>query len=149
MNQITVEQEKIEYRRKRVYLLKIQGFANQQIAGKIGVCLSTIEKDSKEIRRQFKNWFVEVAKNDQGGVFVSSVLQLEIVLAKLWSYYRTEEDPREARNILSQIADTAIKKSQLFESAKHFNDYVNDQMTFHKNPKSISFMDLISEDDVK
>ena len=149
MSQITVEQEKVEYRRKRVYLLKNQGCKNQHIAEKIGVSLSTIEKDLKEIRSQLKDWFIDVTKNDQCGALVSSILQLELVLNKLWNFFRDEKDPREARKILSQIVDTSIKRTQLFESAKHVNDYVNDQMNLHKNPKSISFMDLISEEDIR
>jgi len=34
MNQITIQQEVIEYRRKKVYQLKVQGYTNQQIWGK-------------------------------------------------------------------------------------------------------------------
>ena len=59
MNQITIQQEVIEYRRKKVYQLKVQGYSNQQIADKIGVCLSTIEKDLKVIRKHLKNCFIE------------------------------------------------------------------------------------------
>ena len=59
MSQITVEQEKIEYRRARVYILKNQGYTNQVIADKIGISLSTIEKDLKEIRKGWKNFIEE------------------------------------------------------------------------------------------
>jgi len=64
MKAITIEQEKIRYRRKQVYLLKIRRYKNQEIANKVGVSLSTIEKDLKELRYQLKDWFIEVARND-------------------------------------------------------------------------------------
>jgi len=142
----TIAEEKVEYRRKRVYLLKNKGYSNQQIAIKIGVCLSTIEKDLKEIRNQLKGWFDDITINESYGAFVSSILQLEIVLNKLWNYFREEKDPREARIILLQIVDTTVKRTKLFELSKHHKDYSNDLQTFNKNPKSLSFLDLIEEE---
>jgi len=142
----TISEEKIEYRRKRVYLLKNKGNSNQQIATKIGVCLSTIEKDLKEIRKQLKGWFDDITINESHGAFVSSILQLEIILNKLWNYFRQEKDPREARKILLQIVDTTVKLTKLFELSKHHRDYSNDIQTLNKNPKSLSFLDLIEED---
>jgi len=145
-NQISVEKEKIEYRRKRVYLLKIQGHTNQKIAEKIGASLSTIEKDLKAIRYHVKDWYEEVAYGDKKSAFISSILQIDVVLKKLWNIFHNEDNSSEARKILAQIVDTSVKKVQLFESTKHFDDYVNDQITFHSNPKSISFMDLLDDD---
>lgn len=142
----SIQTEKIEYRRKRIYLLKIQGCNNQEIADKICTSLSTIEKDLKAIRYHVKDWYEEVAYIDKKSAFISSILQMDIVLKKLWNIFHNEDNSSEARKILAQIVDTSVKKVQLFESAKHFDDYVNDQMTHHSSPRLLSFMDLLNEE---
>ena len=144
----SVQNEKIEYRRKRVYLLKIQGCTNQRIADKIGTSLSTIEKDLGAIRNYMREWYVEIAYLDKKSAFVSSILQMDVVLRNLWRLFYQETNSTESRKILSQITDTASKKVQMFESVKKFDEYVNDQMNCHSDPNSISFMDLLEENEL-
>lgn len=143
---MTIQEEKVEYRRKRVYLLKNKGYSNREISEKINVSLSTVEKDLKEIRHQIKDWFDHISKNESHNAFVSSILQLELVLNKLWNYFRQEKDQREARKILLQIADTACKRTKLFQFSKYLSEYSEDLQTFEKNPKSFSFLDLLEEE---
>ena len=120
----SIQNEKIEYRRKRVYLLKIQGCTNQKIADKIGTSVSTIEKDLGAIRNHMREWYVEIAYLDKKSAFVSSILQMDVVLRNLWRLFYQETNSAESRKILSQITDTASKKVQMFESVKKFDEYV-------------------------
>ena len=143
---MTIQKEKVEYRRKRVYLLKNSGYSNKEIAEKIKVSLSTVEKDLNEIRHQVKDWFDHISKNESHNAIVSSILQLELVSSKLWNYFRQEKDPREARKILLQIVDTTCKRTKLFQFSKHLAEYSKELERFEKNPKSFSFLDLIEEE---
>ena len=38
-------QDKIKFRRDRINRLRIRGYTNEEIANRIGCCLSTVEKD--------------------------------------------------------------------------------------------------------
>ena len=49
--------DKIEERRKKVYLLDLQGFSDQEIAKQTGVSLSTIEKDLHYMKYYCVKWY--------------------------------------------------------------------------------------------
>jgi len=51
---LILRSEKKFYRRKRLIHLHFQGYSNQKIAQKLGYCLSTIEKDLHEIRKNLR-----------------------------------------------------------------------------------------------
>jgi len=48
------QSEKNFYRRKRLIQLHFQGYSNEKISEKLGYCLSTIEKDLHEIRKNLR-----------------------------------------------------------------------------------------------
>lgn len=101
-------------RQKQVYLLDLQGYKNQDIAGKLQVSLSTIERDLREIKEQSKSWFIEMTKNGLGKSFVDAYFQLNLVEHELWSMYRESVQHHLKIKILTAIADIAFKKKDLF-----------------------------------
>lgn len=111
---ITAEKKTKLERQKQVYLLNLQGFKNQEIADNLQVSLSTIEKDLHEIREQSKSWFIEMTKNGMGKSFVDAYFQLSLVERELWSMFRQTIQQQLKIKLLSEIADTAFKKKDLF-----------------------------------
>ncbi len=49
---LVVVQDKINYRRKRIYGLRADGYSNRKIAAKLGYSLSTVEKDIHSLREK-------------------------------------------------------------------------------------------------
>lgn len=126
---LTAEKLKKLDRQKQVYLLDLQGYGNQEVADKLTVSLSTIEKDLHEIREQSKAWFVEMTKSGLGKSLVDACFQLDLVQQELWKMFR-ESPPNQLKiKILSAISDTSFKKKDLFWVKRDptYNGYGVDQ----------------------
>jgi len=100
-------------RQKQAYTLHLQGYQNNEIAEKLSVSLSTIEKDLHEIREDARNWFKEISKNGLGRSLVDAFLQIDESQKELWRLYRTGKDEAKPK-ILNEIVNASVKKKELF-----------------------------------
>ena len=60
---LTVEKTNKLERQKQAYTYRLQGHKNEEIANKLNVSLSTIEKDIHEIKEKSLDWFKLLIKN--------------------------------------------------------------------------------------
>jgi transposase len=108
--------EKIDNRRSEVYSLHMQGYSNSEIAEKVGVSLSTIEKDLNQIRKFSLRWFKQLSQSGFMESVTNAYCQLELVQKKLWEKLRKTEDDNMQLKILDQITNTSMKKLGIFAS---------------------------------
>jgi len=101
-------------RQKLVYTMNLQGYPNQEIAEKLNVSLSTIEKDLHEIRSQAKEWFIKVSSSGIAKSLIDAVLQIDFVQKELWKLYREETKQPIKIKLLGSIVNSSIKKKELF-----------------------------------
>lgn len=101
--------EKIRARQKQVHILHLQGFTNQEIADKVGVSVSTVEKDLHEIKEQISSWLEEYRKSGKYLAFKESYEQFVQIQKELWQRYREEKDSKIKIRILDSLADKIAK----------------------------------------
>ncbi|MGI0010672.1 MAG: ECF-type sigma factor [Nitrosopumilaceae archaeon] len=107
-NDITVQQ-KINDRRKVVYSLHLRGYTNKQIAGRLKISLSTVEKDLHEIRNSIQSWFADFYPNGIRNAFRDSFEQLDQIKRELWIKFHLEKDPKIQIRVLDSLADKITK----------------------------------------
>lgn len=110
---ITAAKEKIEKRRHQVYLLHLQNFTNQQIAEKLDVSLSTIEKDLHEIKNYTLKLYRMLYETGMIEYYVNAIHQLLIIQKELWVKYR-EWRVEERISCINKIADISLKICNMF-----------------------------------
>ncbi len=110
---ITGLKDKIEERRKNVYLLDLQCFSNQEIANKLSVSLSTIEKDLHYMKYYCVKWFQDLDQDGSGLRNLESCSQIDIVQKELWDLYRKEELASTKKRILDSIVANSLKKREI------------------------------------
>lgn len=108
-------QEKIEERQHQVYDLRLQGFSNQEIADKLGVSISTIEKDVHEIKNNWTKLYAKLQGARRFKAFLHTCEHLELVQKELWTKYKDEKDPIMQLKILGAIKETAIDQTKIFD----------------------------------
>ena len=101
--------EKIRARQHQVHILHLQDLTNQEIADKLDVSVSTVEKDLHEIRENIKSWFVEYRQSGKYLAFKESCEQLAQIQKELWQHYHQEKDPKTKVRILESLADKIAK----------------------------------------
>jgi len=101
-------------RQKLVYTYRLQGHKNEEIADKLNVSLSTIEKDIHEIKEKSLDWFKLLIKNGMAQSLVDAVFQIDEVQKELWAKYRQSENTDHQLKILNSIVNSSIKKKELF-----------------------------------
>lgn len=101
--------EKIRSRQHDVHVLHLRGLSNKEISDKLGVSLSTVEKDLHEIRQQIKSWIEDFRSEGVYSSFRDSYVQLEQIQKELWQKYRQEKDPKVQIKILDSLADKITK----------------------------------------
>ena len=111
--------EKIKSRQHEVHLLQLQGLSNKEIADKLEVSLSTVEKDLHEIRQQIKSWIEDFRSEEVYCSFRNSYEQLEQIQKELWKKYQEEKDPKLQVRILDSLADKIIKSSYIIKERKN------------------------------
>lgn len=121
---ITGLKEKIEERRKKVYLLDLQGFSNQEIANQLGVSLSTVEKDLHYMKYYCVKWYRDLAQDGSGVRLVESCSQIDIVQKELWDLYRKEKLASTKKRILDSIVANSLKKREFFKGFWGISDTV-------------------------
>jgi len=105
--------EKIEERRKMVYVLDLQGHGNQKIAKNLCVSLSTIEKDLHYMKYFCLKWSKDLLGANKKKTLLDSFNQIGIVQKELWNMYREEKSVLYKKRILDSIVSNSIKKDKL------------------------------------
>ncbi len=112
---ITGLKDMIDERRYQVYLMDLQGFNNNEIADKLGVSLSTIEKDLHHMRYFCIKWYKEILDGGRGKSFLDSNNQIDIVQDELWKMFRKETGVNAKKRILDSVVTNSIKKEKGFK----------------------------------
>lgn len=110
--------EKIRARQHEVHLLHLRGLSNKEISDKLGVSLSTVEKDLHKIRQQIKSWIEDFRSEGVYSSFRDSYVQLEQIQKELWQKYRQEKDPKVQIKILDSLADKITKFNYIIKERK-------------------------------
>jgi len=123
----TALKEKIEERRKKVSFLDSQGYSNEEIAKKLEVSLSTIEKDLNHMKYYYLKWSQEMLQLDYMKPYLEAKAQLDYIQKELWIMYRKEENEVVKRQILNSITSVATKKMNI-KSNYHFTEHAENVM---------------------
>lgn len=115
---ITVEKMSVLERQKRTYLFDLQGFSNKEISKKLGVSLSTVEKDLHQIRTMAKSWFLFLTSNGMAKSLADALVQVDEAQKEFWRMYRNSDDKQIQVKILNSIVDLSMKKKELFWTRK-------------------------------
>jgi len=139
---ITGLKDKIEKRRRNVYILDLQGYGNQEIADMLNVSISTIEKDLHFMKYYCLKWSGELIRMGRGIPFGDAFNQLDLVQKELWNMYRAEKSTSTKKRILDSIAANSVKKGNLF-SGRPYGSYMDD-LEMHKMEQEVE-NDISSE----
>jgi len=107
--------EKIEERRKKVYLLDLQGYGNHEISSQLGVSLSTIEKDLHYMKFYCVKWYRDLYGDGSGISLLETCSQIDIIQKELWDLYKNEKNPLMKKRFLDSIVSNSLKKREFFK----------------------------------
>jgi hypothetical protein len=123
-SELTIMQEKIAYRRKRVNQLRLSGYLNKEIAKKIGCKLSTIEKDNHVIRESSRQWFENDAITEYCESIHNEIILYDCGIEELRLICKQETSFENKIKIWSKIIEFESKKTILFEKTKAVRKYL-------------------------
>lgn len=123
-SELTIMQEKIMCRRKRVNQLRLSGYTNNEIAKKIQCKLSTIEKDNHVIRESSRQWFENDAVTEYCDSLHSGVILYDCGIEELHLLYKEETDSKIKISIWSTIVDFEVRKMNLLEKTSSVQKYL-------------------------
>jgi len=108
----TVEDRQIE-----AYKMDIQGYKDREIAKKLGVSISTIEKDLKKFKGEITSKLREMENRGVNRALYDAILQFNLVRDELWQIYSQEEDSLRKQKLLDSIANNAVNKLEMIKNA--------------------------------
>jgi transposase len=111
---VTVEKTSPHERQRIVYVLELQGLSNKEISKKLGVSMSTVEKDLRQIREMAKDWFLFLTSSGMAKSLADACVQLDEAQKEFWRMYRASDDKQVQIKILNSIVDASMKKKDLF-----------------------------------
>ena len=123
-SELTVMQEKIMYRRKRVNQLRLSGYTNKEIAKEIRCELSTIEKDNHAIRESSRQWFEEDSITEYCESLHNAIVLYDCGIEELRLMYQEENGVENKIKIWSKIIEFENKKLILLEKTKAVKKYL-------------------------
>lgn len=123
-SELTIMQEKIMYRRKRVNQLRLSGYTNKEIAKKIRCELSTIEKDNHAIRESSRQWFEEDSITEYCESLHNSITLFDCGIEELRLMYQEEKEIENKIKIWSKIIEFENEKLILLEKTKAVKKYL-------------------------
>lgn len=106
----TGKKREIDNRRLEVYKLQIQGYSNQEIADKLKVSLSTIEKDLSKIKDFAFLLFNDLNESGIIPELIKGFTQIELVESKLWDLFKNNDGEELRLKILKEISEVSLKK---------------------------------------
>ena len=108
----TVEDRQIE-----AYKMDIQGYKNQEIAEKLDVSISTIEKDLKKFKDEITFKLRKMENRGLNRALYDAILQFNLVRDELWQTYSQEKDSLRKQKLLDSIANNAVNKFEMLVNA--------------------------------
>jgi DNA-binding CsgD family transcriptional regulator len=126
---LTIMQEKIMYRRKRVNQLRLLGYTNKEIATKIRCKLSTIEKDNHAIRESSRQWFENDAVTEYCEFLHNAVVLYDCGIEELHLLYVEETNSEIKIRIWLTIADFEVQKMNLLEKTDSVQRYLRGELS--------------------
>jgi IS30 family transposase len=117
-------QDKIKFRRDRVNRLRISGYSNEDIAGKIGCSLSTVEKDLQDIRGRSRKWYESESIIDFCQSLQDSVILCDNAIEDLQVLYHESDNIKSKLEILSKILEFEERKTHFFEKTHAVQKYI-------------------------
>ncbi|MGI0021689.1 MAG: ECF-type sigma factor [Nitrososphaeraceae archaeon] len=111
----TPKQDLISFRRNKVNQLRLQGYANKEIAKKLHLSLSAIEKDIHFIREKSRSWFRTESIKDYCVSIYDSISLCDIKIEELRLLGREKDNLIRKIKILDEIRKTEAQKMKLYE----------------------------------
>lgn len=108
----TVEDRQIE-----AYRMDIQGYKNKEIAEKLDVSISTIEKDLKKFKDEITFKLRKMENRGLNRALYDAILQFNLVRDELWQIYSQEKDSLRKQKLLDSIANNAVNKLEMIKNA--------------------------------
>ena len=108
----TVEDRQIE-----AYRLDIQGYKNREIAKKLDVSVSTIEKDLKKFKDEITFKLRKMENRGLNRALYDAILQCNLLRDELWQIYFQEKDSLRKQKLLDSIANNAVNKLEMIKNA--------------------------------
>jgi|APSaa5957512535_1039671.scaffolds.fasta_scaffold01651_4 hypothetical protein len=127
--ELTMMQEKIMYRRKRVNQLRLLGYTNNEIAKEIQCELSTIEKDNHAIRESSRQWFENDAVTEYCEFLHNAIVLYDCGMEELHLLYKEETNSEIKIRIWSTIADFEVQKMNLLEKTNSVQHYLRGKLS--------------------
>lgn len=121
---ISIVQDIIQYRRKRVNQLHLRGYTDKKIADEIDCSISTVEKDLKAIRENYRKWFEEEAKTDFCQSVSDAITVYENGIEDLQILYPEAVEINEKLQILNTISDFEIKKIDIYRKTPAVQNFL-------------------------
>ncbi len=110
----TDTQQRIEERQNEVYLLRLRGLTNKQIAEKLNVSLSTVEKDLHEVKTNVVKTFKVFQDAGVLEAFQDACGQIDMVQRELWNLYDSTHIENKLK-ILNTLRENAASKLEIYE----------------------------------
>ena len=112
---VRATKDQIDERRNKIYKMKLQGYAEQEIADELKISLSTVEKDVHHMKFYCLKWSKDIITESTRKPFVDAYTQIEIVQKELWTIYRAEKDNKIKKRILDAIITNSLKQDKLVQ----------------------------------
>ena len=120
---ITV-QEKIEERRQKTYVLDLKGYQNEEIAEKLEVSLSTVEKDLQFVRNNLQERLMQLDGGGYSQAHLDAQEHMKMALRALWQLFDKEENSKVKVSILNSISQIASNRKELMRNKPDFVDFL-------------------------
>jgi len=127
-NQQTSKELEIHLRKQKVWDLTLQGFTQEEIAGKLDVSTKTISRDAKEIKKDSIRWMDTLPRGQIQMYHRSNFETIERVIKELWQLFETTEDDKLKIKILKTISENRKIHANLMGRS----DLVNLGNTLHE-----------------
>ena len=108
----TVEDRQIE-----AYKMDIQGYKNMEIAKKLDVSISTIEKDLKKFKGEITSKLRKMENRGLNRALYDAILQFNLVRDELWQTFSQEKDSLRKQKLLDSITTNAVAKFEMIKNA--------------------------------
>jgi len=120
---IEKSKDRLEQRRKMIYVLDMQGYPQKEIAELLGASLSTVEKDLHLMRYYCLRWSSDLIKTSRTTPLVDSFNQIDSVQKELWAMYRFEKDFSKKHKLLDSIVSNCVKRGNLLKERRWYSEH--------------------------
>jgi len=115
----------VQARRKMVNRLRLRGYKNQEIAGRLNCSISTVEKINHHIRENGKEWYENECVDDYCESLQNSIVICDNAIEDLQILYDEVSDLDSKLKILEMISEFEQRKTELFSKTKGVKRFLN------------------------